>query len=151
MIEIPEAVVIARQIKETVAGKQIAQAVANASPHKFAWYFGDPAEYGDRLNGKTIQDAAGMGPNITVSVDDQLLSISAPIRYWASGAKRPKKHQLLLEFTDGTAISSTAQMWGGFYCFAADDPEGVPYWALPRDRPSPLDAGFDKTYFEGLH
>jgi len=32
MIELPEAVVIAEQITATVAGKQVARAVANASP-----------------------------------------------------------------------------------------------------------------------
>jgi hypothetical protein len=48
MIELPEAVVIAQQITETLGGKRIAYAVANASPHKFAWYTGDPAEYNDR-------------------------------------------------------------------------------------------------------
>ena len=42
MIELPEAVVIARQITETLGGKRITSAVANASPHKFAWYTGDP-------------------------------------------------------------------------------------------------------------
>lgn len=36
MIELPEAVVIANQIAETMGGKRIASAVANASPHKFA-------------------------------------------------------------------------------------------------------------------
>jgi len=41
MIELPEAIVIARQITETLGGKRIASAVANASPHKFAWYTGN--------------------------------------------------------------------------------------------------------------
>ena len=44
MIELPEAVVIARQITETLGGRRIERAVANASPHKFAWYTGDPAD-----------------------------------------------------------------------------------------------------------
>jgi len=48
MIELPEAVVIAQQITETLGGKRIAHAVANASPHKFAWYTGDPATYNER-------------------------------------------------------------------------------------------------------
>ena len=43
MIELPEAVVIAGQITETVGGKRIAHAVANASPKIFSWYTGDPA------------------------------------------------------------------------------------------------------------
>jgi formamidopyrimidine-DNA glycosylase len=54
MIELPEAAVIGRQVTETLAGKRTASAVANASPHKFAWYTGDPAEYDARLAGKVI-------------------------------------------------------------------------------------------------
>ena len=53
MIELPEAAVIAQQITDTLTGKRIARAVANASPHKFAWYTGDPAEYNERLAGKS--------------------------------------------------------------------------------------------------
>ncbi len=36
MIELPEAHVIAQQVTETLRGKQISRAIANASPHKFA-------------------------------------------------------------------------------------------------------------------
>ena len=49
MIELPEATVVTQQIAETLTGKRIASAVAGASPHKFAWYSGDPATYNDRL------------------------------------------------------------------------------------------------------
>ena len=60
MIELPEAVVIARQITKTLGGKRIAHAIASASPHKFAWYTGDPAEYNDRLAGKAIGKGTGV-------------------------------------------------------------------------------------------
>ncbi len=57
MIELPEAVVISQQISQTLSGEKITHAVANASPHKFAWYTGDPAEYNSRLAGKTVSGA----------------------------------------------------------------------------------------------
>lgn len=148
MIELPEAVVIARQITQTLGGKRIARAVANASPHKFAWYTGDPAQYNQRLAGKVIGDGAGVGGHIEFAAGDMLLSISAPIRYHAAGVKRPLKHQLLLEFDDGTAISSSAQMWGGFFCFPAGGEAGFPDVDLARTRPSPLTAAFNHAYFD---
>jgi formamidopyrimidine-DNA glycosylase len=117
MIELPEAVVIARQIAQTLGGKRIARAVANTTPHKFAWYSGDPAQYNQRLAGKVIGASAGVGGQIEFAAGDMLLSIGAPIRYHPAGDKRPQVHQLLLEFEDGTAITSSAQMWGGFFCF----------------------------------
>jgi formamidopyrimidine-DNA glycosylase len=150
MIELPEAVVIAGQITETLGGKRIAQAVANASPHKFAWYTGDPAEYNGRLAGKTIGEAAGVAGNIEIRAGDMLLSISAPIRYHVQGEKRPKKHQLLLEFSDGTAISSSAQMWGGFFCFPTGEKGGFPDYDIAKERPSPLTDAFDRAYFDRL-
>jgi formamidopyrimidine-DNA glycosylase len=150
MIELPEAVVIAQQIAETLGGKRITHAVANASPHKFAWYTGDPAEYNDRLAGKVIGAAAGVGGSIEFEAGDMVLSVSAPIRYHSQGEKRPQKHQLLLEFEDGTAISSSAQMWGGFFCFPAGEKGGFPDYDLAKMRPSPLAGAFDRAYFDTL-
>jgi formamidopyrimidine-DNA glycosylase len=150
MIELPEAVVIARQITQTLGGKRIARAVANASPHKFAWYTGDPAQYNERLAGKVIGAGAGVGGHIEFTAGDMLLSISAPIHYHAPGAKRPPKHQLMLEFDDGTAITSSAQMWGGFLCFPAGSKAGFADADLARVRPSPLTAAFNRDYFDTL-
>ena len=150
MIELPEAVVIGRQITETLGGKRIARAVANASPHKFAWYTGDPAEYNARLAGKVVGKGAGAGGNIEFDAGDMMVAISAPIRYHRQGEPRPKKHQFLLEFEDGTAISSSAQMWGGFFCFPKGGKAGLPDYDLTKKRPSPLTEAFDRAYFDTL-
>jgi formamidopyrimidine-DNA glycosylase len=79
-----------------------------------------------------------------------VLSISAPIRYYSQGEKRPQKHQLLLEFEDGSAISSSAQMWGGFFCFPTGEKGGFPDYDLAKVKPSPLTDAFDRTYFDIL-
>ncbi len=150
MIELPEAVTIARQISETLSGKRIASASANASPHKFAWYTGDPATYNSRLAGKIIGQGSSSAGSIEFEAGDMMLSISAPIRYHATGEKHPDKHQLLLEFEDGTAITSSAQMWGGFFCFPKGGEAGFPESAIARARPSPLADAFDRAYFDAL-
>jgi formamidopyrimidine-DNA glycosylase len=150
MIELPEAVVVARQITQTLSGKRIARAAANTSPHKFAWYTGDPAEYNAHLAGKVIGEGWGMAGSIEFGAGDMILSISAPIRFHPKGEKLPAKHQLLVEFEDGTAISSSAQMWGGFFCFPQGTKAGFPDADLARSRPSPLTEGFDSAYFQTL-
>jgi len=61
MIELPEAFVLAKQIKETLVGKTIQNAAANTHPHGFAWYWGEPAQYGALLNGKKITGATAYG------------------------------------------------------------------------------------------
>jgi formamidopyrimidine-DNA glycosylase len=150
MIELPEAVVIAQQISETLNGKRVAHAVANASPHKFAWYTGDPAEYNDRLAGKTVGSAEGVAGSIEMQVGNMLLVVGAPIRYHLQREKRPKKHQLLVEFEDGTAISSSAQMWGGFFCFPVGEKGAFADYDVAKARPSPLTDAFDRAYFDTL-
>ncbi len=150
MIELPEATVTGRQITETLGGKRIVCAVANASPHKFAWFTGDPAESNVRLAGKVIGQGAGVGTSIEFDAGDMMLAISAPIRYHSLGEKRPPKHQLLLEFEDGTAISACAQMWGGFFCFPARVRPDFPDHAMAHLRPSPLTGAFDRAYFQTL-
>ncbi|MBN1246601.1 MAG: endonuclease VIII, partial [Anaerolineae bacterium] len=51
---------------------------------------------------------------------------------------------------DGTAISSSAQMWGGFFCFARDEKGGYPDYDIAKSRPSPLKDAFDRAYFDTL-
>src|SRR3972149_908332 len=145
MIELPEAIVISKQITQTLGGKRIAHAVANASPHKFAWYTGNPAEYNSRLAGKTVSVAEALAGNVEIHAGDMVLSISSPIKFHAAGEKRPKKHQILVEFEDGTAISSSAQMWGGFFCFPAGSKAGFPDADLARERPSPPPDAFTRA------
>jgi len=57
MIELPEAYVLAQQINEILTGKKIMNVTAAHTPHKFAWYYGDPQKYHELLSGKTIDKA----------------------------------------------------------------------------------------------
>lgn len=150
MIELPEAAVLADQINRTLPGKRIARAVANQTPHKFAWYTGDPARYGELLAGKTLGQACAWGANVEIKVDDRNLLITTPLRYHAQGEKLPGKHQLLIEFDDGTALSATVQMWGCLMCFKEGEDAGFKEYPIARQRPSPLTEGFDWTWFKGL-
>ena len=54
MIELPEAINIAKQINKTIKGKRIMNINAAQSPHKFAWYRGDPQNYQYLLMDKVI-------------------------------------------------------------------------------------------------
>ena len=61
MIELPEAVNLAKQFNETIKGKKIASVIAGLSPHKFAFYHGDPKGYDALLRGKAIGTATACG------------------------------------------------------------------------------------------
>jgi len=150
MIELPEAVVLARQINQTLIGKRILKATANQSPHKFAWYSGDPANYNSLLAGKTILGAGSYAGNVEIKAGDMTLQLSLPLRYHAAGEKLPAKHQLLLEFADSTALSGTIQMWGGLFCVKEGEKSGFVEEERARQCPSPLTEAFDKAYFDSL-
>jgi len=169
MIELPEVHVLAEQINQKLVGKVIKNVSANANPHSFAWFSGDPVAYNGMLSGKKITGAnADIYDEGTVEVvcEDMFLSITTPIKYHAPGDKLPKSHQLLLEFEDNSHMSCTVQMWGGMLCAPLSN-KGVKdapnYFTNPdavanykeketefRLLPSPLTDTFDKIYWSGL-
>jgi len=119
MIEIPEAENLSRQLTETVGDKRIVEVVAGFSPHKFAWYHGDPKEYNALLQGKTVKTAVAHGGMVEIKIEESvaLFSDGVVFRFHTRDEQRPKKHQLLIEFEDATAISASVQMYGGLWCF----------------------------------
>ena len=151
MQELPEAAVLAAQINQTLRGRRITRATAAHTPHKFAWYSGDPAEYNARLAGKSLGPAAPFGSTVEIQVDGWLVVTSSGLRYHPSGEAHPKKHQLLLEFEDGSATSATVQMWGALLCFpqGGTGGESIEYQAA-KLCPSPLSEAFDQAYFDRL-
>jgi len=151
MLEIPEAQTIARRIKKTLAGRTIIRAVAAASPHGFAFYSGDPAAYGEMLEGKKITGSAAFGGRPEIWAEELRVSFGdgVNVRYFEDGAKLPVKHQLLLALDNGSAICCTVQMYGGMWAF----PEGMKddfYYNVAKEKPSPLSDAFDAAYFANL-
>ena len=151
MLELPEANVLAMQLKSTLVGKTITNAQANAHPHGFAWYSGNPAHYGELLNGKKVTDTDSYGGMADILAGDMRLSFmdGTNVRYLAGGAKRPAKHQLLMEFEDGDALYCTIQMYGGIFAF----PDGLKddsHYKAAKEKPSPLSDEFNEEYFNSL-
>ena len=151
MIEIPEASVLAPQLAQTISRKTIVTAVAGSSPHAMAWYFGDPGEYGERLAGCEVTGAVWYGGLVEIEAGPMRICFGdgVNLRYFAPGAQRSDKHQLLLVFDDDSAVTASVQMYGGLWAF----PEGMndnPYYLVARQKPSVLGEGFDFPYFQSL-
>lgn len=156
MIELPETYVLAEQIDRILIGKTVTSVTANAYPHAFAWYTGDPATYNDKLAGKKITSANPdtgytCGGNTEIVAEDMLLVISTPIKYHVPGEKLPKSHQLLIEFEDESHMSCTVQMWGAMFCYPTDM-DGLPYdrGYVCNRCPDPLTDSFNEAYFDNL-
>jgi formamidopyrimidine-DNA glycosylase len=151
MIELPEAAVLAKQIAGTVGGKRIRNVIAARSPHKFAWYFGDPQEYGSLLTGQVIGEAASHGGQVEMTAGGAKIVFSdgVNLRYLQKGERPPDKHQLLLAFDDGSCLVASVQMYGGLSAF----PEGTndnKYYLVAKEKPSPLTGRFDEAWFNSL-
>lgn len=151
MIELPEAMVLASQMNEAVRGRRIAGAVAGTTPHKFAFYTGDPSEYATTLRGRQIGESFACGSKIVVACDGYILVLGEGgerIRLHDGPGSFPKKHQLLLEFEDGGGLSVSVQGWGCLLLV----PEREVAAALRGnlDRVGPLDDRFTWERFLGL-
>ena len=151
MIEIPEASTLARQLTHTISGKMIVEAIAASTPNAMAWYFGDPGQYGERLEGRDVTGASWYGGLVEIEAGSMRVCFGdgVNLRYIAPGAKRPDRHQLLLVFDDGSAVAASVQMYGGLWAF----PEGMndnPYYLVAKEKPSVLSDGFSFPYFQTL-
>ena len=151
MLEIPESMTIARQLNETARGKTIRRAIANASPHKFAFYHGDPADYNGLLEGQILGDSVGLGAMIELTLGDRriILGDGANLRYCPELNQVPAKHQLLLEFEDGSALVCTVAMYGAVLAFI-DGQYQNKYYTVAKVKPQPLTDSFDRAYFDAL-
>ena len=152
MIEIPEALTLSGQINNTIRGKQIVNVIADYTPHKFAWYHGEPQKYHEMLVGKTINMATAYGGMVEINADNTsiLIGDGVAFRYREKGEKRPAKHQLLLEFNDSSEASASVQMYGGIWCFNTEEGFQNLYYKITKEKPSPLSYEFNEAYFDEL-
>ncbi len=148
MLELPESQTLARQLRESILGKRIEKVQANATPHGFAFYHGDPAGYGGLLLGKTVEDVQVFGGQVEIIAGDARLVINDGVnmRLYPAGSKRPGKHQLFVELSDGSALICTVQMYGGMQAFKTGTYDN-PYYHVAKVKPSPLSDAFDEAYF----
>lgn len=125
MIELPEALIIGRQMAEELTGKRIAFGNRGNSPHKFAFSTGTSDEYEAILEGKSVGSTTSHGMSILTEIgEDHKLVLGCGgerILLHPAGAKLPKKYQLLLQFEDGTALTVTVSGWGNTLLLPASE------------------------------
>jgi formamidopyrimidine-DNA glycosylase len=151
MIELPEAKVLANQISKSATGKRIKKVIAAQNPHKFAWYYGDPQDYHGLLAGKIVDSTVSHGGLVEIAAGNAILLFGdgVNLRYYAKGEKLPYKHQLWIEFEDGSSLVASVQMYGGIWTFPAGSFDNK-YYRISKEKTSPLTEAFDKTCFDAL-
>lgn len=152
MLELPEALVLAGQINERARGRRVVRAEAGGTPHRFAFFQGEPAWYPRLLEGRRLEEAQAYGGRVELRLEDSRLDLSdgVNLRWLAPGARRPDRRQLLLELDDGAALVASVQMYGALLAFPAGAIDDNFYYRVAREKPSPLSGDFDESYFGGL-
>ena len=120
MIEIPESQTVARQVRETLAGRTVTGVFNATHPHKFTWYTGDPLEYPMLLTDRKIVGAEGCGAFVDVLLENDMhlaLSDGVILRLYGCEDPIPAKYQLLVTLDDGSFLVCTVAMYGGINAF----------------------------------
>jgi len=152
MFELPEYVILANQINETLQGKTIKSGSLGNSPHKFVWYNRDQDEFAALTKGKTIGEAQTKGRWLIVPVDPGYTLVlgecGGKMLYHPPGSRLPKKYHLYLTFDDDSFLTVTTQMWGAMELYEKGEEEKREY--IKGMRPTPLDPEFTFDYFSDL-
>lgn len=118
MLELPEVLNLSRQLDEELKGRTIASAGRGNSPHKFAFFKPSEEEIARTLAAKKVTAVRGDGKYIYFDLKPKALfsiaEMDGRILFHEKGAELPAKHQLVVRFTDGAALTATVGLWGFF-------------------------------------
>jgi formamidopyrimidine-DNA glycosylase len=149
MLEIPESRSISLQAGGKLINRRIAEVVNASSPHKFAFFAGDPSGYTRLLKDRTVMSVKGHGMFVDIICDDDVritIGEGTNMRYYSETDNRPEKHQLLIVFDDGTCVAFTVAMYGGIWAYKGTFDN--PYHQRSLNSISPLDDDFDELVFD---
>ena len=151
MLELPEAKVIAAQLHGTVCNKIIQDVTMNGSPHKFAFYVGEPADYATFFVGRSFDAATSYGGQVELRAGEYRLVFNdgVNLRFNENPSDYPAKHQMLIVFADKSALSASVAMYGGLMGFREGEYDN-PYREVAMKKPSPLSEAFTETYFSDI-
>jgi formamidopyrimidine-DNA glycosylase len=151
MLEIPESKTISIQAYDILVNRKITNVINATSPHKFAFYCGDPAGYSKLLKGRHVRSTKGHGMFVDIYFDDNIcitIGDGTNMRYYSPSEQPPEKHQLQIVFDNGSCITFTVAMYGGIWVHK--DIFDNSYYQRSLNSISPLDDSFDELFFNNL-
>jgi formamidopyrimidine-DNA glycosylase len=152
MFELPEMVVLSRQMNASLKGKVIQTGSLGNSPHKFVWYNRTHDEFAELIRGKTVGEAHARGRWLFLPADPGYVVVlgecGGKVLFHPAGASEPAKYHLMLHFEDGSFFSATTQMWGAMELFVRGEECQRVY--IRDMRTTPIEPGFTFDYFCAL-
>lgn len=152
MFELPEYVLLSRQINDTLKGKAIQRGQLGNSPHKFVWYNRSHDEFERLTRGKVIGEAQSKGRWLFVPCEPGYVLLfgecGGKMLYHAPGSEAPKKYHLSITFEDGSFLTLFTQMWGAMELYERGQELNREY--VKGMKPTPTDPEFTPDYFSAL-
>lgn len=150
MIELPEALTLAKQLNETVVGRTVSRVLPPTKPHKFCWFNGEPSDYEEKIKGSKVTAASAFGIYAELLFENNYrLCINDGVNIRLISAEdRPKDYQLLIEFSDNTALVFSVAMYGGIVLH--DGSYDNEYYLKSRQSISPFSPEFKEQYIKVL-
>ncbi len=152
MFELPEFVTLARQINDTLKGKEIKRGVLGNTPHKFVWYNRKHNEFERLIKGKKIGETWAKAKWLFMPLLPEYILLigefGGKVLYHPVGSRVPKKYHLYITFIDGSFLTATTQMWGAIELYERGKEKNRKY--IKGMKLTPIDAEFTYEYFCNL-
>lgn len=156
MIELPEAVTLAGQVREELAGRTVAEVDRGNSPHTFAWYGPHKEEMGALMAGLRVTGARGTPGGLVMELSGGYVFLfgdgGPALRLHAADAPLPEKRQLRMRFDDGRTLTASIRMYGALQLLAEQELAGRPdpgitplECAFTADRLTRMLRGYEKA------
>jgi formamidopyrimidine-DNA glycosylase len=152
MIELPEAVTLARQMNEALLGKRVTRVELASNRPKWMFLAPDAEAFSPRLINRELRNVTVDGKWIFVSLDNGNLFIlgdfGGKLLLHPADATRPKKWHLSIAFTDGAHLTLAIQMWGFVGVMSSEEIRDHPIAGTLG--PSPTDDDFTSERFNEI-
>lgn len=149
MFELPEMIVLAKQMNSTLRGKVIRRGRLGNSPHKFVWYNRSHDEFEQLTKGKVVGEVQPKGRWLPIPLEPGYVLLlgecGGKVLYHAPGSKAPQTYHLFITFEDGSFLTVKTQMWGGMELFQQG--EELKREHIKDMRATPIDPEFTLDYF----
>ncbi|UCG85174.1 MAG: endonuclease VIII [Gemmatimonadota bacterium] len=152
MFELPEFVILAEQMNNSLRGKAVHGGHLGNTPHKFVWYNRTHDEFERLTRGKIVGEAWAKGKWLFIPLEPGYVLLlgefGGRVLHHLPGSKVPKKYHLHITFEDDSYLTATTQMWGAIELYEQGD-EGERQY-IKGMRTTPIEPQFTFEYFSAL-
>ena len=118
MLEYPEIKTIAAQAGDLLQRKEIQAAKFLTPEKKFVFSSNSPQEFSERLEGQSVHSCSSCGNHLFIVMKSgaalNIGDTGGKILYHSDITTMPKKHDIRIDFSDGTTLTHSVVMWGFF-------------------------------------